>query len=51
LFSREEKRDIPIFKGSSDDIDIKDWLREAERVAKNNEWSDNQKLRLNQKEE
>ena len=30
FFSREEKRDIPIFKGSSDDIDIKDWLREAE---------------------
>ena len=46
LFSREEKRDIPIFKGSSDDINIKDWLREAERVAKKNDWSDKQKLRF-----
>ena len=46
LFSREEKKTIPIYKGSSDDIDIKDWLREAERVARNNDWSDNQKLRF-----
>ena len=46
LFSREEKRIIPIFNGFSDDIDIKDWLREAERVARNNDWSENQKLRF-----
>ena len=46
LFSREEKRTIPIFKGSPDDTDVKEWLREAERVARNNEWTDDQKLRF-----
>ena len=46
LFSREEKKTIPIYKGAPEDLDVAEWLREAERVARNNEWSDEQKLRF-----
>ena len=46
LFSREDKKSIPIFKGQSDDRDINDWLKEAERIAQNNEWDDGQRVRF-----
>ncbi|KAK4045787.1 hypothetical protein OUZ56_033777 [Daphnia magna] len=45
LFSREDKKTIPIFKGKSTDKLISEWLRGAEHVARNNEWDDNQKIR------
>ncbi|KAK4045311.1 hypothetical protein OUZ56_032849 [Daphnia magna] len=44
LFSREDKKAIPIFKGKSTDKLISEWLRGAEHVAQNNEWDDNQKI-------
>ncbi|KZR98254.1 Uncharacterized protein APZ42_006411 [Daphnia magna] len=37
LFSREDKKAIPIFKGKSTDKLISEWLRGAEHVARNNE--------------
>ncbi|KAK4027373.1 hypothetical protein OUZ56_016385 [Daphnia magna] len=46
LFSREDKKAIPIFKGKSTDKLISEWLRGAEHVARNNEWDDNQKIRF-----
>ena len=46
LFSREDKKSIPIFKRSSDEKLVTDWLREAERIANNNEWDDSQKLKF-----
>ena len=46
LFSREDKKLIPIFKGTSSEILVTDWIKEAERVAKNNGWDDEQKLRF-----
>lgn len=46
LFSREEKKSIPLYKGQADDSDVKEWLIEAERIARNNSWSDNQKVRF-----
>jgi hypothetical protein len=42
LFSREDKKSIPAFKGSSDKP-ITEWLKAAEHVAKNNDWDENQK--------
>ena len=45
IFSREERKLIPIFTGD-DDIDVEEWLKEAEKVAISNEWSDEQKLRF-----
>ncbi|KAK4045810.1 hypothetical protein OUZ56_033812 [Daphnia magna] len=46
LFSREDKKAIPIFKGKSTDKLISEWLRGAEHVARNNEWDDNQNIRF-----
>ncbi|KAK4028758.1 hypothetical protein OUZ56_021777 [Daphnia magna] len=46
LFSREDKKAIPIFKGKSTDKLISEWLRGAEHVARNHEWDDNQKIRF-----
>ncbi|KAK4006535.1 hypothetical protein OUZ56_011690 [Daphnia magna] len=46
LFSREDKKAIPIFKGKSTDKLISEWLRGAEHVARNNEWDDNLKKRF-----
>ncbi|KAK4013758.1 hypothetical protein OUZ56_026310 [Daphnia magna] len=46
LFSREDKKAIPIFKGKSTDKLISEWLRGAEHVARNNEWDYNQKIRF-----
>ncbi|XP_045032684.1 sporulation-specific protein 15-like [Daphnia magna] len=46
LFSREDKKSIPPFKGKSTDKLITEWLKGAEHVARNNDWDDNQKLRF-----
>ncbi|KAK4037946.1 hypothetical protein OUZ56_029969 [Daphnia magna] len=46
LFSIEDKKAIPIFKGKSTDKLISEWLRGAEHVARNNEWDDNKKIRF-----
>ena len=46
LFSREERKLIPLFSGDVDDRNVMDWLREAEKIATSNEWSDEQKLRF-----
>ena len=45
LFSREDKKSIPFFKGSSSDQLVTEWLKEAERTARNNNWTDEQKIR------
>ena len=37
LFSREDKKSIPTFKGKSTDILISEWLKAAEHVAQNND--------------
>ena len=46
LFSREEKKTISIYKGKITDKIVTDWLKSAERVARNNSWSGEQKLRF-----
>ena len=46
LFSREDKKSIPAFKGKSTDKLITEWLKAAEHVAKNNQWDDDQKIRF-----
>ncbi|KAK4009464.1 hypothetical protein OUZ56_018577 [Daphnia magna] len=45
LFSREDKKAIPIFKGKSIEKLILEWLRGAEHVARNNEWDEDKKIR------
>jgi hypothetical protein len=37
LFSREDKKSIPAFKGKSRDKLITEWLKVAEHVARNND--------------
>ncbi|KAI9550769.1 hypothetical protein GHT06_004555 [Daphnia sinensis] len=46
LFSREDKKSIPPFKGKSTDKLITEWLKIAEHVARNNNWNDEQKIRF-----
>jgi hypothetical protein len=46
LFSREDKKSIPTFKGKSTDKLITEWLKSAEHVARNNDWNEEQKLRF-----
>ncbi|KZS03345.1 Uncharacterized protein APZ42_033952 [Daphnia magna] len=46
LFSREDKKAIPIFKGKTTNKLISEWLRGAEHVARKNEWDDNKKIRF-----
>ncbi len=46
LFSREDKKSIPAFKGKSTDNLITEWLKAAEHVARNNDWDDDQKIRF-----
>ena len=46
LFSREDKKSISIFKGSANNILVTDWLKEAERIAQNNQWDSEQKIRF-----
>jgi hypothetical protein len=46
LFSREDKKSIPAFKGESTDKIITEWLKTAEYVARNNDWDEEQKLRF-----
>ena len=46
LFSLEDKKSIPTFKGKSTDKLITEWLKTAEHVARNNDWDEEQKLRF-----
>ena len=46
LFSREEKKKIPFFRGPSEDLYVIDWLRKADHVARSNNWDDAQKLKF-----
>ena len=46
LFSREEKKTIPTYKGKTSDKPVTDWLKTAERVAQNNNWDPTQKIRF-----
>lgn len=46
LFSREDKKSIPTFKGKSTDKLITKRLKVAKHVAHNNEWEDDQKIRF-----
>jgi hypothetical protein len=46
LFSREDKKSIPAFKGKSTDKLVTEWLKGAEHVARNNDWDEDQKLRF-----
>jgi hypothetical protein len=46
LLTREEKKSIPFFKGKPDDADVQDWLREADRVGRSNDWDETQKLKF-----
>ena len=43
LYSREEKKSIPLFLGTGDDRLVPDWIRDAERVAESNDWTAEQK--------
>ena len=45
LISRDDRKNIPHFRGDGD-LFAGDWLREAERVARTNEWDDSQKIRF-----
>lgn len=45
LVSREDRKNIPIFKGDGEHY-VSDWLREAERTARSNEWDDSQKIKF-----
>jgi hypothetical protein len=44
MFTREEKRQIPLFSGQTELA--YDWLKSAERVAYNNDWDDSQRLKF-----
>lgn len=46
LFSREDKKSIPVLKSSISDKLITHWLKEAERVARNNNWDDEHKIKF-----
>ena len=46
LFSREDKKSIPAFKGKSTDKLITEWLKAAEHVARNNNWDEDKKIRF-----
>ncbi len=44
--AREEKKLIPLFMGTGDDTLITDWIEEAERIATNNRWTPEEKVRF-----
>ena len=46
LFSREERKTIPTYKGKTSDKPVTDWLKIAERVAQSNNWDPTQKIRF-----
>ena len=46
IFSREDKKSIPAFKGKSTDKLITEWLKAAEHVARNNNWDEDKKIRF-----
>ena len=41
---------MPMFKETSSEMLVTEWIREAERVARNNGWDGEQKLRFNSDE-
>lgn len=43
IISRDEKKEIPFYDGEAEDVHK--WLQQAERVANNNDWSMDQKVR------
>ncbi len=46
IISREDKKSIPFYKGNSSEILVTDWLKKAERIATNNDWDNNQRIRF-----
>ena len=46
LFSREEKKTIPMFSGQTDGKSIHDFLKIAKRLKDNNTWDDQQLVRF-----
>ena len=46
LFSREERKTIPTYKGKTSDKPVTDWFKIAERVAQSNNWDPTQKIRF-----
>ena len=46
MFTREDKRNIRVYKGKSSDPPITTWLKEAEITAALNNWDDQQKIRF-----
>ena len=45
LFTREDKKNIRVFRGKPSDPPITSWLKDAEVTAYLNEWDDEQKVR------
>ena len=45
MFTREDKRNIRVFKGKPSDPPVTTWLKEAEITAALNGWDDSQKVR------
>jgi len=43
IISRDEKKEIPLYDGESDDVHK--WIQQAERVSNNNSWAMDQKIR------
>ncbi len=46
LVSREDRKSIPVYNGTGSGTPLYTWLKEAERVARNNDWNDVQKIRF-----
>ena len=46
LVSKEDRKSIPVYNGNGSGTSLFDWLRDAERIARNNDWSDSQKIRF-----
>jgi peptidoglycan hydrolase CwlO-like protein len=46
LFSREEKKSIPLFSGQSDGKLIHDWLKTCKKIGDNNSWDSFQRIRF-----
>lgn len=48
LVSKEDRKTIPLFKGGVSDSKLSefDWIKEAERIARSNNWTDSHKIRF-----
>ncbi len=44
LVSREDRKSIRVYNGTGSGTPLYTWLKEAERVASNNDWNDAQKI-------